>query len=513
MMKIMIVEDEAPIRRSIEQFVEDAHSECVVVATAFNGKAALEKMKHVKPDLIITDIRMPGMDGLTFIEQVRRAHPDIHIAVISGYQEFEYARKALQEGVEDYLLKPIDLDQMKELLNKVYGSFLKEKGEEIQYALFSVLNHGTSMHIPLPSHKDDVYTLYLLYAGSYLSIHLEDELPVKLYWSQHPLRPVLNSLLEEHISYWIIDGRTDAEKWLLVQTSREHPMPTQSFAEALLNKMGHDIHITIMYSTLEDMDDLSMKAKMLRTSISKRIRFGVSGQFSLMYTEDVALREANLDSLMERKMLFALEHNNIPEFKKELKQVFQQWEQIKPTQLSLERQLKHVMNHLRHALAVPSEYSAHIMEEDLHRAFVFAQDYQQLYQYVSRIIDVVSLERSQEEQSKTNVTELMQQIDEYIQRHLAEPINHQHLSDKFGLVPSYISKLFAQYKGISPSKYLTELRIEKAKALLKADPPMLLKDIAAIVGYEDANYFSRLFKKKTGLWPTEYKQHHDLTRS
>lgn len=98
------------------------------------------------------------------------------------------------------------------------------------------------------------------------------------------------------------------------------------------------------------------------------------------------------------------------------------------------------------------------------------------------------------------------QIKEYLNKHYAESINHQVLSEKFGLVPSYLSKVFNKYTGISPSKYIIKLRIEKAKKLLLEHPDRLAKDIADIVGYTDPNYFSRIFKRETGLYPSEFRE-------
>ncbi len=90
--------------------------------------------------------------------------------------------------------------------------------------------------------------------------------------------------------------------------------------------------------------------------------------------------------------------------------------------------------------------------------------------------------------------------------HFAEPIDHQKLSDQFGLVPSYLSKIFSKSKGLSPAKYIVQLRVDTAKELLVEHPDMLAKDVAFVVGYSDPNYFSRIFKRETGLYPSEFRE-------
>lgn len=100
---------------------------------------------------------------------------------------------------------------------------------------------------------------------------------------------------------------------------------------------------------------------------------------------------------------------------------------------------------------------------------------------------------------------LMLKIDQYIRRNLTDGINNHLLSDKFGLAPSYLSKLFREYKGMSPTDYLFYLRIEKAKELMETQSDLFTKDIATITGFCDPFHFSKVFKRETGLSPSEYK--------
>ena len=103
-------------------------------------------------------------------------------------------------------------------------------------------------------------------------------------------------------------------------------------------------------------------------------------------------------------------------------------------------------------------------------------------------------------------SKLLTDIEAYLQEHYAENITNTQLSRQFGLVPSYLSKLFKTYMGVTPSKYLTSLRIEQAKRLIEASPRRLSKEIASAVGFSDSLYFSRVFKKETNYSPAEYKR-------
>ena len=107
--RIMIVEDEPPSMRSIEKHILNCGvSNITIVGKAANGAEALKLIPKVTPHIIFSDVRMPVMDGFALVEQVRKQYPDILIAILSGYQEFDYVKKALQFKLSDYLLKPID---------------------------------------------------------------------------------------------------------------------------------------------------------------------------------------------------------------------------------------------------------------------------------------------------------------------------------------------------------------------------------------------------------------------
>ena len=99
----------------------------------------------------------------------------------------------------------------------------------------------------------------------------------------------------------------------------------------------------------------------------------------------------------------------------------------------------------------------------------------------------------------------MPRVETYIREHMTEPITAKELAAEFGLVAPYLGRLFKEYIGYTPAQYIQKLRIERAKYLLSADGDILAKDVAEMVGYPDPAYFSKLFKKKVGVWPSEYK--------
>ena len=126
MLKVIVIDDEKYIRRSIIHRIEWEKCGTVVAAEAGNGKEALDRMEQEVPDIALTDLRMPLLDGLGFIEEAKKRFPQTHYIVMSAYNDFEYARTALRLGVSDYILKPVK----KEELEKVLKMLLQQKEKE-----------------------------------------------------------------------------------------------------------------------------------------------------------------------------------------------------------------------------------------------------------------------------------------------------------------------------------------------------------------------------------------------
>lgn len=119
MIKIVIVEDEFRIRQGLGNLIKKINPECCVVGEAENGYEGLKIIRDAEPNVVITDIQMPQMDGLEMIEKIREYNLECRFVILSGYAEFEYAQKGIRLGVEDYLLKPITITKVKELLSKI----------------------------------------------------------------------------------------------------------------------------------------------------------------------------------------------------------------------------------------------------------------------------------------------------------------------------------------------------------------------------------------------------------
>ena len=136
MIKVFLVEDEVIIREAIHKIVPWNEYGFELIGEAKDGEMALPLIRKLKPDVMITDIRMPFMDGLTLSRLVKKEFPNIKIVIVSGYGDFEYARQAISIGVEQYLLKPFSKSDFLELLDELRKKFEKEQEQKKYYQMF-----------------------------------------------------------------------------------------------------------------------------------------------------------------------------------------------------------------------------------------------------------------------------------------------------------------------------------------------------------------------------------------
>ena len=151
MIDVLIVEDEPAILMGIMQLVESLELPIEVQGGCGNGIDAMKHIGQKKPDVVITDIRMPGMNGLELIEKSQKTYPGIQYIVLSGYSEFEYAKKAIQYGVEEYILKPPVRGELYDVLKKLCDRISSEKEDEEKVALRGLIFNGITEDIKTPT--------------------------------------------------------------------------------------------------------------------------------------------------------------------------------------------------------------------------------------------------------------------------------------------------------------------------------------------------------------------------
>jgi two-component system response regulator YesN len=215
MHKVMIVEDEEMIRKGLRKLIEEVIGGFTVISEASNGVSALENIKRGIPDLIITDIRMPQMDGIELIKRLRSQYPAVSLVILSGHGEFEYAKKqAIRYDVTDYLLKPIDRVELAQVLETLKKRWNAENGANPGDQAAS----GPEIRVPAQRHHLIRKAEQLIYArlGEEISLHSIAE---TVHMNAQYLSVLFKKETGESFSEYVKSARIDKAKQLLKATN------------------------------------------------------------------------------------------------------------------------------------------------------------------------------------------------------------------------------------------------------------------------------------------------------
>lgn len=516
MFKVMVVEDEPPILRNISATIEGVDPEFKVISSCDSGSAAIHELEIQIPDVIFTDIQMSEMDGLTLIRYIREKQYDVEVVVLSGYSEFKYARTALTLGVEDYLLKPLIKSDLAVLLSQLKAKIMKKTKRLQREYLHALLFEQNKLDKPgLSFLMGKAYLLMLFCAGSFPIYSVDSYSKPREFWNRVDLDECIHPFLKSEEAVWVFDGSTSADKIAVFSFEASSAERVAYLAFQIFDQLKNPIFpVNIIYSPFtEDACEVGELLNQVKIKLSRVIIFGSSQIFKpddeCMRSNIAALKLPYVDSTVEKRVMMCIENQKSSFFKKELQNLFKLWESSRFPQIWVEKRLKDLSLQLYNRLNLLDSVSPAALELQISEALSASNNYNELSSNIWYLFEEFFEEKAKESRASDSRDALMMKIDLYIRGNLTEAISNDVLSDRFGLAPSYLSKLFREFKGISPTDYLFHLRIEKAKELIASQPELLTKDIATITGFCDPFHFSKVFKRETGLTPSSYKS---LTR-
>ena len=412
MIRVFLADDEIVIREGIRTSFPWGETEYTLVGEAPDGEMALPMIRDTRPDILITDIRMPFMDGMELCRIVRREMPWIGIIILSGYDEFEYARKAIQLGVKEYMLKPVTAEELRQALDRVSESIRlareeRERNERLRARM------GTEQHFLREKLLGSLYSEDVTENDAEEIVGQLQQMGVDL---KAPCYTVIDAAFEPSREgygaltelaensgggVWVTPSRTGGRGLVPAEGEQEAEEEAYSFAAAL------------------------------RTELERRgctqIRIGIG---------EIVDRPGRIyDSLRSAR-------------------------------------------HIRHVLTDQGQTE-------------------------SMIVGAREFSESSGERSAAVITAKARL---YLAEHFTDSsLMLQDAARAVGMSNSRFSTVFAQESGKTFTEYLTFLRIEKAKELLR-ETDLRSSRIAFETGYNDAHYFSYQFKKNTGMTPGEYRQ-------
>ncbi|QQZ09379.1 response regulator [Heyndrickxia vini] len=506
MLKLLIVDDEQIEREGLQAIIQNSYPD-LIIKQAKNGKTAIELTPLFKPDLILMDIKMPGMNGLETIEQISYNSPTVKFIMVTAYEMFEYARQALKLGVKDYLLKPSKASEIVFTVGKVLKQIVDE-----QKALETNRFQQDTLQKTLQVVETDIVTQLLF--DHVHEVHLNELVGLLDIRTTH--EKFVISVLLPHGSenfYPFIKERIRKTKCGWVGALYGRQLPIIVFRNLDMSYRSQAISLA--------RDILSV----IKTDNQKGLFIGIGEVYQSLdkirqsYQESlIATMDSNLPIkyrfYSDVQILSNLDHIN--ETKQREKQFFDQiqsgqWEKVIDNIMDIIHRyesagadLVQTQQSVLELLWVASRILNEMGIETDRPLFSFqARDFRQIRAEANELIDRMRV--AYIEQHTYLAPDIIFRIKQYIIEHSHKDISLETIGKKVGLSPIYISKIFKEQLGINYINFLTQCRIDKAKTLMN-DPNKSLKEITFEVGYHNPNYFSKVFKKMCNLSPTDYRK-------
>lgn len=502
MFKIVIIEDEPSAMRHLRSIIEGKCEGFEIVAEAENGLEGLEKIRELLPDLVITDIKMALMDGIELVECVKKEMPWIRSVIVSGYQDFEYAKSAIRSGVVDYLLKPVNPTQIKTLLQDLYKKITRE-----YYEKRMILAKRALMGIGCEEWMISKYLPGSLYEAAVLR---KNGVPSRFSKQQNTAHGGI--LIETDTApgidgqegVLVLQGRDEQELVFLQITTEKQKAGLIGIVSDVASKITGGYHTSVFSQGGFSLSDFGKVLQSLYRALDHNIVIGVSQNLGNTYNEKAANeRRLKLEDAFSNKLGYFMSNAMYGDLKKELEKLVDKWDKEKYTSLYIENQLRAILLQIEKNAVAAGGKDYDDVEFMLEEAMFYSYSFEELFKNIWDIVEKI-VKNVDKKNQKVDTEEFIDSILEHTRKNLQEPITLQSICSVFGISQTYLSRLLRKYKNTTFNEYLTLARIEKAKQLIIDNPQLPLKEIAQLVGYNDPFYFSRVFRLVTGMPPSEY---------
>lgn len=530
--KIMLVDDEEEVRKSIIRKIPWEDTGFEVIGDAENGKDALEKIEMNEPDVVLTDIRMPYMDGLAMAERIRQTHPSIKIVIFSGFDEFEYAKKAIKLNVIEYILKPVNVEELTVILKKIKKNLDDEIEQKrnvtllresyvrslpaIREHFLNDLIHG-GMDRDTISEKLSEYGIDIDGAVKWVTaaIHLEPDEKVDKAVSLHQQRELIpisvQNLIKEKLTgqYRFVMFHSSFETILIAAVDPEN---TQTELVALLGDICKEtrkileVSVTIgVGESCNTLTDVERSFYSALNALGYRAVTGSGGVICIHDMEPAAPEKLQFDSRMESELIAAVKFGPEEKIRSVIGEVVGRMEERKVHYRQYQAYVLAVINVLTQ---LTQQYDLQIremfgVENDYFEILNRIQKMENIRQYLTEVALKMNKALARE---RTNAAKnVIREARQYIQDNFQDPdLSVEKICRHLHMSPAYFSTMFKKETGQAYIAYLTDVRLNRAVELLMATDDKTYV-IAEKVGYPEQNYFSYVFKKKFGVSPTRYR--------
>ena len=516
MMKVFLVDDEIAIRENLRNSFPWEEKGYQLVGEAPDGEMALPMLRDLNTDILLTDIRMPFMDGMKLCEEVQRTMPWVERIILSGYDDFAYAQKAISLGVREYLLKPVTAAELEAALNRVRLQIEEKRRERDNLtAMRERLSSGglflrdkllASLFTDEGNAEDDDALLSQmrgmginLTAGCYAVIDIAFDAEGE---ARMACRNALISLADmSGGGVFICSAPKGARALVLGDNPGDTEERAYSFANSVIHYPGLKDAGHLLVSVGETVQDFHEIRKSMKSARHVRHLQNAEGPVDHIVVgvneqkgADLPLSETDLSPLYERLQYASAGsvEGILAEYSESLDPALALGYLRVAVLLAAQRIIQEAGGNVKDILSEAQ------LEDALHTEG--EEGFRKLAEQLRTAMEF--RDRNRKGYGDTSIGRARA----YLAQNFSDPnLMLQDAADEVHLSQSHFSTVFAQETGLTFTQYLTALRIGKAKELLETTE-MRSSQIATEVGYNDPHYFSYLFKKNTGMTPGEYRK-------
>ncbi|GMQ58557.1 hypothetical protein AN1V17_29520 [Vallitalea sediminicola] len=489
-MKILIADDEYLVRSTLVSMLGELGISKEWIDEVDNGEKLITQFQTATYDIAFIDIRMPKMNGLEAIEKVKNIAPYTKWVITTGYSEFSYAKEAIQLGVSNYLLKPISLNELGEVIsellqeNKKYALLLNQQFESDMNSIYQELQYLEQLEINYTEHIK--YMTFCINTNSFNITH-RNNIMQKLYGE---LREKIKNIITPNIRI------------------------------VFLNRQGVDLTLVLAWGFLGNHEEAEEIVNNFYQSLKVMIlKYCCTGmELTLIHSEAVDSLENNFKYLHCIYNMCQLRILKPSEYIFTLNDLKDMWEQAEDEHLQLVDNCSGLFDafYSNNYLAFMSHIDTLDKLVNTHEQALMDN----LKRYLSPLLKNESFDAEmttidelkhtahkylvKTKSTDDNQMDSINQIKLYVQKNYMKDIGIYQIADKLNLTPNYLSTLFKKKEGITFMKYLTKTRMLIAKELL-TNNNVTVSQVANQVGFNSARYFSKLFKNYYNIYPSELK--------
>ncbi|NQX67401.1 response regulator [Paenibacillus alba] len=533
MYKLVIIDDEPTVRFGLSNYFDWQAYGVEVIGDADDGDVGLELIEREKPDLVLTDVRMPNMDGIQMSNKLSERFPHIKIVFVSGHDDAEYLKSALQVKAVDYLFKPVNLSELAVVIQRVVDTLRTEKQErklieDMQVKLIqsmpllrekflmSLIREGVQ-HPGRIQDRIQFLGLKLPLETAYLAIviRIDNAAEVARTRSEkdqqllsYSVINIVQELIEREIGGYAFENQIGEFVGILRIVDEDQESLLFTLAEEVRQSLYSYLKISVTIGVGERVSKLANVPQSYSQAKEAADQRWFLGKNQIISMDNLEQREDSIyrfDASQNERMISALKAADIAKVREELHAIFLALSHSRADGIAYGRnlslQLLLLASRILLELQVHKQGAENVENEQLTKVFQqeTLDDLRRLVEY--RLLEVCGRIGEKRSGKAKNVIERTRAL---IDKRFADNLQVGDIAAEVFLSTTYLCLLFKQETGETINEYMTKVRVDKAKELLQ-DPGNKFYEVCYAVGYSDPSYFSKIFKKYTGFTPSSFR--------